>query len=89
MTYLQDKEGQITETHSISNGLDYPGVGPEHSYFKDTKRVKYHAATDTEVIDAFLMLTRTEGIIPAFRILMQLQRQSKLQERERNLNQLW
>lgn len=66
MTYLlQDKEGQVTETHSISAGLDYPGVGPEHSYFKDTKRVKYHSATDKEVIDAFLMLTRTEGIIPA------------------------
>ena len=66
MTYLlQDDEGQITETHSISAGLDYPGVGPEHSYLKDTKRVKYHSATDAEVIDAFLMLTRTEGIIPA------------------------
>ena len=66
MTYLlQDKEGQITETHSISAGLDYPGVGPEHSYLKDTKRVKYYAATDAEVLDAFLMLTRTEGIIPA------------------------
>ena len=66
LTYLlQDKEGQITETHSISAGLDYPGVGPEHSYFKDAKRVKYHSATDDEVIDAFLMLTRTEGIIPA------------------------
>ena len=66
MTYLlQDKEGQITETHSISAGLDYPGVGPEHSYYKDTKRIKYHSATDNEVIDAFLMLTRTEGIIPA------------------------
>ena len=66
MTYLlQDKEGQVTETHSISAGLDYPGVGPEHSYFKDTKRVKYHSATDKEVLDAFLMLTRTEGIIPA------------------------
>ncbi|MCV0398839.1 MAG: tryptophan synthase subunit beta [Nitrosarchaeum sp.] len=66
MTYLlQDSEGQITETHSISAGLDYPGVGPEHSYLKDTKRVKYHSATDNEVIDAFLLLTRTEGIIPA------------------------
>jgi len=66
MTYLlQNKEGQITETHSISAGLDYPGVGPEHSYLKDTKRVKYRSATDNEVIDAFLMLTRTEGIIPA------------------------
>ena len=66
MTYLlQDKEGQVTETHSISAGLDCPGVGPEHSYYKDTKRVKYHSATDKEVIDAFLLLTRTEGIIPA------------------------
>ncbi len=66
MTYLlQDNEGQITETHSISAGLDYPGVGPEHAYYKDTKRVKYHSATDAEVLDAFLTLTRTEGIIPA------------------------
>jgi tryptophan synthase beta chain len=66
MTYLlQDKEGQIRETHSISAGLDYPGVGPEHSYLKDIGRVKYHSATDSEVVDAFLLLTRTEGIIPA------------------------
>ncbi len=66
MTYLlQDTEGQITETHSISAGLDYPGVGPEHSYLKEKKRVKYYSATDKEVIDAFLMLTRNEGIIPA------------------------
>jgi len=53
------------ETHSISAGLDYPGVGPEHAYYKDTKRVKYHSSTDKEVLDAFLTLTRTEGIIPA------------------------
>jgi len=66
MTYLlQNNEGQIRETHSISAGLDYPGVGPEHSYLKDIDRVKYHSATDREVIDAFLLLTRTEGIIPA------------------------
>lgn len=66
MTYLlQDDEGQIAKTHSISAGLDYPGVGPEHAYFKDIKRVKYHSATDSQVIDAFLTLTRTEGIIPA------------------------
>jgi tryptophan synthase beta chain len=66
MTYLlQDSEGQIQETHSISAGLDYPGVGPEHSYLKDKCRVHYTSATDKEVIDAFLMLTRTEGIIPA------------------------
>ena len=66
MTYLlQDKEGQITETHSISAGLDYPGVGPEHAHLKDSGRVKYRSATDKEVIDAFLLLSRTEGIIPA------------------------
>ena len=66
MTYLmQDAQGQIQETHSISAGLDYPGVGPEHSYLKDKKRVKYKAITDDEVIDACLILTRTEGIIPA------------------------
>ncbi len=66
MTYLlQNNEGQIQETHSISAGLDYPGVGPEHAYLKDVKRVKYRSATDNEAIDAFLLLTRTEGIIPA------------------------
>jgi tryptophan synthase beta chain len=66
MTYLlQDQEGQISETHSISAGLDYPGVGPEHAYLKDSNRVKYRSATDKEVIDAFLLLTRAEGIIPA------------------------
>ncbi|KAG2479506.1 MAG: tryptophan synthase subunit beta [Thaumarchaeota archaeon] len=66
MTYLlQDQEGQISETHSISAGLDYPGVGPEHAYLKDSNRVQYRSATDKEVIDAFLLLTRAEGIIPA------------------------
>ena len=66
MTYLmQDEQGQIQETHSISAGLDYPGVGPEHSFLKDERRVKYKAITDDEVINAFLTLTRTEGIIPA------------------------
>ena len=66
MTYLlQNEEGQIQETHSISAGLDYPGVGPEHAYLKDTKRVKYRSATDDEAVDAFLLLTRAEGIIPA------------------------
>jgi tryptophan synthase beta chain len=66
MTYLlQDKEGQIKETHSVSAGLDYPGVGPEHAFLKDTKRVKYTSATDDEAVNAFLLLTRTEGIIPA------------------------
>ena len=66
MTYLmQDNDGQISKTHSISAGLDYPGVGPEHAYLKDENRVEYKAVTDDEVIDAFLILTRTEGIIPA------------------------
>lgn len=65
-TYLlQDKEGQINQTHSISAGLDYPGVGPEHAHLKDVGRVRYNSSTDTETINAFLLLTRTEGIIPA------------------------
>lgn len=62
---LQDKYGQIISTHSVAAGLDYPGVGPEHSYLKDIGRVKYVAVTDSEAIDAFKLLSRTEGIIPA------------------------
>jgi tryptophan synthase beta chain len=65
-TYLlQDKDGQILEGHSISAGLDYPGVGPEHSFLHDSKRVTYAPITDTEAVDAFQLLTRMEGIIPA------------------------
>jgi tryptophan synthase beta chain len=65
-TYLlQDEDGQITEAHSISAGLDYPGIGPEHAWLKETGRVEYTAATDTEALDAFQLLCRTEGIIPA------------------------
>ena len=65
-TYLlQDGDGQILEGHSISAGLDYPGVGPEHSYLKDTGRVTYVAATDKEALTAFQLCTRLEGIIPA------------------------
>ena len=65
-TYLmQNEEGQIIETHSISAGLDYPGVGPEHAWLKDIKRAEYVAVTDTEALDAFHNLCRTEGIIPA------------------------
>jgi len=65
-TYLlQDECGQIIETHSISAGLDYPGVGPEHAMLKDIKRAKYAAATDNEAVQAFLALSRLEGIIPA------------------------
>jgi len=63
---LQDDEGQIFEAHSISAGLDYPGVGPEHSYFKDSGRAEYVPVTDREALDAFVWLARTEGIIPAF-----------------------
>lgn len=62
---LQDADGQITEAHSISAGLDYPGVGPEHSYLKDSGRAEYITATDREAVDAFIHLTKTEGIIPA------------------------
>jgi len=65
-TYLmEDDDGQIIETHSVSAGLDYPGVGPEHSWLKDVGRVNYDAVTDTEALAAFHALTRTEGIIPA------------------------
>ena len=65
-TYLlQDADGQILEGHSISAGLDYPGVGPEHSWLKDTGRVTYVPATDREALDAFQLCTRLEGIIPA------------------------
>jgi tryptophan synthase beta chain len=65
-TYLmEDKDGQIIETHSISAGLDYPGVGPEHAWLKDTGRAKYVAITDSEALEAFHALTRIEGIMPA------------------------
>jgi tryptophan synthase beta chain len=65
-TYLmEDNDGQIIETHSISAGLDYPGVGPEHAWLKDIGRAQYVAATDQEALQAFHELTRTEGIIPA------------------------
>jgi len=65
-TYLlQDKEGQICETESVSAGLDYPGVGPEHCLLKDTKRAEYVAAEDEKVLDAFELLCKTEGILPA------------------------
>ncbi|KAF0122382.1 MAG: tryptophan synthase beta chain [bacterium] len=65
-TYLlQDENGQIKHTHSIAAGLDYPGVGPEHSYFHDIGRVKYASVTDKEALDGFRLLTITEGIIPA------------------------
>jgi len=65
-TYLlQDEDGQISEAHSISAGLDYPGIGPEHSWLHDIGRVDYQSATDTEALEAFQLLCRIEGIIPA------------------------
>ncbi len=66
ITYLlQDDEGQIEEAHSISAGLDYPGIGPEHAWLHDIGRVEYAAVTDSEALEAFQLCTRTEGIIPA------------------------
>ena len=66
MSYvIQDAQGQVLPTHSISAGLDYPGVGPEHSYFKDTGRARYVAVTDAEALEGFHLLCRREGIIPA------------------------
>ncbi|RLS87961.1 MAG: tryptophan synthase subunit beta [Planctomycetota bacterium] len=66
MSYvLQDKFGQTADVHSCSAGLDYPGVGPEHSWWKDSKRVEYTAATDTQALEAFQLFSRMEGIIPA------------------------
>jgi tryptophan synthase beta subunit len=66
MSYLlQDEHGQVHETHSISAGLDYPGVGPEHSYLKDMGRAQYLAVTDSQALEGFHLLSRTEGIIPA------------------------
>ncbi len=62
---LQDDDGQITEAHSISAGLDYPGIGPEHAYLKDIGRVEYVSATDKQALDAFKVLATTEGILPA------------------------
>jgi tryptophan synthase beta chain len=62
---LQDADGQILTTHSVSAGLDYPGVGPEHSYYRDAGRTEYAVATDAEALEGFSLLARTEGILPA------------------------
>jgi tryptophan synthase beta chain len=62
---MQDEFGQVQEAHSVSAGLDYPGVGPEHAHLHDIGRARYPSVTDTEVLDAFALLSRTEGIIPA------------------------
>src|SRR5439155_14097950 len=66
MSYvLQDEDGQTAEVHSVSAGLDYPGVGPEHSYWKDCGRVEYVSISDAESIEGFKMLAELEGILPA------------------------
>jgi tryptophan synthase beta chain len=62
---LQDPDGQVAEAHSISAGLDYPGVGPEHSQLRDSGRVRDVSATDAEALEAFVACSRAEGIIPA------------------------
>ncbi len=62
---MQDEEGQILEAHSVSAGLDYPGAGPQHAFLRDSGRARYVAVTDRQAIDAFKLLARLEGIIPA------------------------
>ena len=62
---LHDEEGRIQEAYSISAGLDYPGVGPEHAYLAETKQAEYTSVTDKEAVDAFMYLTKVEGIVPA------------------------
>ncbi|WP_090792577.1 tryptophan synthase subunit beta [Pelagirhabdus alkalitolerans] len=79
MTYLlQDQNGQIQEAHSISAGLDYPGVGPEHSHLKETKRVQYDSITDQEALEGLKLLSQTEGIIPALESAHAIQYLTKL-----------
>jgi tryptophan synthase beta chain len=83
-TYLlQDDNGQIIETHSISAGLDYPGVGPEHAWLKDSGRAEYVAVTDDEALEAFHKLCRLEGIIPALESSHALAYAAKLAPRMR------
>jgi len=84
-TYIMENtDGQISETHSISAGLDYPGVGPEHSWLKDSKRVKYVSVTDKEAVDAFQILTEREGIIPALESAHALAYAFKLAKKRKN-----
>ena len=63
--FLQNEDGQILDAHSISAGLDYPGIGPEHAWLRDVERVKYESVTDAEAVKAFASCARLEGIIPA------------------------
>jgi tryptophan synthase beta chain len=84
-TYImEDKNGQIRNTHSISAGLDYPGVGPEHSWLKDKKRVQYTSVTDKEALNAFFTLTQKEGIIPALETAHALAYAFKLAKKIKN-----
>ena len=76
---LADEDGQIVDAHSISAGLDYPGVGPEHAQLRDSGRVEYRAATDDEALDAFRRLAETEGIIPALEPAHALARAAELE----------
>ena len=86
-TYImEDQNGQIQSTHSISAGLDYPGVGPEHSWLKDNKRVKYVSVTDNEALKAFYYLTEKEGIIPALETSHALAYAFKLAKIKKNKN---
>ncbi len=86
MSYvLQDDEGQILEAHSISAGLDYPGIGPEHAYLKDKNIVKYDTITDSEALDAFVWLSQSEGIIPAFESSHAIAYLKKMQNIENSL----
>ncbi len=79
MSYLlQDEHGQVQEAHSISAGLDYPGVGPEHSWLKETGRAEYVSVTDTEALEGFRLLCRTEGIIPALESAHAIYRASQM-----------
>jgi tryptophan synthase beta chain len=85
-TYLlQDADGQIAEAHSISAGLDYPGIGPEHSWLKEIGRVRYDSVTDVEALAAFQLLCRTEGIIPALEpahAIAAVEREAKKMDRD-------
>ena len=83
---MEDVNGQIQSTHSISAGLDYPGVGPEHSWLKDTKRVKYVTVTDKEALKAFYYLTEKEGIIPALETAHALSYAFKIAKTKRKKN---
>ena len=84
MSYLlQDEDGQILEAHSISAGLDYPGIGPEHAYLKEIGAAKYDNITDQEALDAFVWLSQKEGIIPAFESSHAIAYLKKMTEEER------